>query len=268
MNKFRNAYQEAVDAVPVPQFDTEGLQEELIRRQRRELRRRKALVKGCAAAAVFLLCGVSTATAKNYIRSTIEIGGNGFTVTGSEEDEGEPFSEVGGGISRERIVPGEDCFAEDCFIEETTVTEETVYTDMESYLEQSAAAEKLPDISFLGEVFPDTEVGVLDDNTNICVRLWTKEKFFFLMQYDHREAASYGSSAVYMGESVNERNYINSQGLSYVVFDTMSEEGSIESTHAVISVNGRDLTLDFGGFKEEEVEEILNRLDLTFYFCE
>lgn len=263
MNKFRNAYQEAVDAVPVPQFDTEGLQEELIRRQRRELRRRKALVKGGAAAAIFLLCGVGTATAKNYIRSTIEIGGNGFTVTGSEEDAGEPFSEVGGGISRERVVPGEDCF-----IEEETVIEETVYADMENYLEQSAAAEKLPDISFLEEVFPDTEVGVLDVNTSISVRLRTEDKFFFLMQYDHREVVGYGSATAYMGESVNERNYINSQGLNYVVFDTMGEEGKIESTHAVISVNGRDLTLDFGGFEEEEVEEILNRLDLTFYFCE
>lgn len=264
MSKFRDDYREAVDAMTVPRFDTDGVQAELCRRRRREQRRRKALATGGAAAAVFLLCGVGTVTAKNYVKSTIEIGGSGFTMTASESEETpEPFFEVGGGLSGEGTAPGgEQYYAE------TTVMEETLYADIEAFLEQADAADKVPDLSFLEEQFPDTEVGVIDDGGSVSLRLWTEEKFFFLMQLDHRDTEGYSSATSYTGESVNERNYINSQGLNYVIFDTMGEEGKIESTHAVISVNGRDLTLDFRGFGEEEIKEILNRMDLAFYFCD
>lgn len=262
MNKFRNAYQKAVDAMPVPQFSADNMQMELHRRRMQEQRRNRMLARGCAAAVIFLLCGVGTATAKNYIGSTIEVGGNGFTMTDSADAGQEGISEMGGGLSLEEIDSEEELIVEE------TLTEETVYANIEMYQAQSKTAGKLPELSFLKEIFPDTEVGVLDDDTNVSVRLWTEERFFFLMQFDHREASGYGSATAYTGKSVNERNYINSQGLNYVVFDTMGEDGEIESTHAVISVNGRDLTLDFGGFEEDEIKHILNQLDLTFYFCE
>lgn len=262
MNKFGDAYHKAVDAMTAPQFTADSVRTELHRRRMQERRRNRMLAGGCTAAVIFLLCGVGTATAKNYIGSTIEVVGNGFTMTDSADAGQEGISEVGGGLSIEKIDSEEE------LVMEETLTEETVYANIELYQAQAETAGKLPELSFLKEIFPDTEVGVLDDDTNICVRLWTEERFFFLMQFDHREALNYGSAAAYAGKSVNERNYINSQGLNYVVFDTMGEDGEIESTHAVISVNGRDLTLDFGGFEEDEIKNILNRLDLTFYFCE
>ena len=69
-----------------------------------------------------------------------------------------------------------------------------------------------------------------------------------------------------MGRSCNERSFVNSQGLSYVMFDTVDEAGEIQSVHAVISVNGRDLSMSFAGFEEEEIERVLNGLDLTVYY--
>lgn len=97
MNKFRNAYQKAVDAMPVPQFSADNMQMELHRRRMQEQRRNRMLARGCAAAVIFLLCGVGTATAKNYIGSTIEVGGNGFTMTDSADAGQEGISEMGGG---------------------------------------------------------------------------------------------------------------------------------------------------------------------------
>ena len=71
-----------------------------------------------------------------------------------------------------------------------------------------------------------------------------------------------------MGQNCNERNFTNSQGLNYKVFDIVDQSGELESVHAVISVNGRDLTVSFGGFEENEIQRILNSLDLTVYFME
>ena len=51
-----------------------------------------------------------------------------------------------------------------------------------------------------------------------------------------------------------------------MVFDTVDEAGNLESVHAVISVNGWDLTVSFGGFEEIEIEQVLDGLDLTVYY--
>ena len=96
--------------------------------------------------------------------------------------------------------------------------------------------------------------------------LMNEESYFSLHQMDHRQYENYSTATSYMGESCNERNFVNSQGLNYVVFDTVDEAGELQSVHAVISVNGWDLTVSFGGFEENEIERVLNGLDLTVYY--
>ena len=68
-----------------------------------------------------------------------------------------------------------------------------------------------------------------------------------------------------MGEVANERSYTNCQGICFTMFDTV-ENGSVDSVHAVISLNGRDLSMDFKGITGQEVEEILDSMDMTVYF--
>ena len=95
-----------------------------------------------------------------------------------------------------------------------------------------------------------------------------EDAYFSLHQMDNRQYESYSSATAYPGQSCNERSFTNSQGLNYVVFDTVDEAGNLESVHAVISVNGWDLTVSFGGFEQNEIEKVLNGLDLTVYYRE
>ena len=68
-----------------------------------------------------------------------------------------------------------------------------------------------------------------------------------------------------MGEVANERSYTNRQGVNFTMFDTV-EQGSVDAVHAVVSLNGRDLVMDFKGIAGQEVEKILDTLDMTVYF--
>lgn len=86
-------------------------------------------------------------------------------------------------------------------------------------------------------------------------------------QWDTRGLVGYASSTAYTGESANQRDVTNSQGLSYVVFDSV-EGGEVISTHAVISANGRELCMDFQGYDETTIETTLNTLDLSVYFAD
>ena len=63
------------------------------------------------------------------------------------------------------------------------------------------------------------------------------------------------------------REVANEQGLVYQVFDSV-EDGEVISTHAAISVNGRDLTFSFSGYKIDEVDAVLKQLDVSIYFVE
>ena len=106
---------------------------------------------------------------------------------------------------------------------------------------------------------------VFEEGERVMVTVNYEDRSFFLSQWDHRDSRGYASSTMFSGESVNERRFVNDQGLEYVMFDTL-DNGEITFTHAVISVNGRDLQLDFGGYDEVTVETVLRKLDLSVYF--
>ena len=107
---------------------------------------------------------------------------------------------------------------------------------------------------------------VSEDGRDVHVELCGEENCLFLHQVDNRGYEAYSSATSYMGESSNERNFTNDQGFNYVMFDILDEEGAVESIHAVISLEGWDLSMDFRGFSEESVEDVLDALDLTVYY--
>lgn len=126
----------------------------------------------------------------------------------------------------------------------------------------------IPDIGQSGQIFTNESVDVLDEGRELHIYVYNETASFLMMQSDNRDWESYSSATSYMGQSGNERSFTNSQGLNYVMFDTLNEKGETDSIHAVISVNGRDLSYTFWGFEEDVIEEILYTLDLTVYFQE
>lgn len=264
MRKFQDAYQDAVNELPKYHTDIESVLGEKTDAEfasghlARQGGHKPYLRVAVAAASLFLLCGVGTATAVNYQKSEITVGDIGYSVTGP-------------GV----MVVSEDEYVVDITGVEDTETVEVLeternmepisYDSLEEFLAEETVTVAIPDCELLGMEFEIENIMVMKDFPSLMVRLQEGERIFTLHQRDNREYKQYASSTVFMGESVNERDFINGQGLAYVVFDTM-EEGVITATHAVISINGRDLSMDFYGFEQETVENVLTGLDLSIYF--
>lgn len=273
MNKFREEYRRAVEGLPQLHMDAGCVRDELHRRGMREKRRRMLAARGCAAAAVFLFLGAGTVAAKNYWNTVLEMRGNGYTVTGLPEgeepmmarmlpEEGETGTEASSAAAggAEEVMPLEEYSAEELPIEEWE------FESCRDFLENSPVEGMIPDISIIQEEFAGESVLVMKDEMTIFVRVAAEGKYFCLRQSDYGQTEGFSASTAYAGETVNQRNLINYQGLSYLVFDTMGEGNGIDATHAVILTEGRELSMDFCGFEPEDIEGILNGLDLSVYF--
>lgn len=291
MRKFQDAYQDAVDELPKYHIDVDAV---LVANNRAGMTSQQKIVQGgykrpfklaATAAVLFLLCGVGTATAMNYQKSKITVGNTGYSVTSpgvmavsedefvmdiTDEKSGDGAENFGAGNSREKTAAGEasavaETYADVEVLEAEIASEPVSYDSVEAFRTNETITVAIPDSELLGMEFEIENIMVMKELSGLMVRLQEGEQIFSLRQQDNRRYEQYASSTTYMGECVNERNLINEQGLAYVVFDTM-DEGEIVATHAVISVNGRDLTLDFYGFEQEIVEKVLTQLDLSIYF--
>ena len=85
LDKFRDAYREALKAVSGPRMTAEKVQAEWQHRRMLQQQYKRMTARGCTAAAVFLLCGGGVAAARNYGNSRIEVKDNGFVITGAQE---------------------------------------------------------------------------------------------------------------------------------------------------------------------------------------
>ena len=272
MDKFRDAYREALKAVSGPRMTAEKVQDELHHRRMLQQKYKRMTARGCTAAAVFLLCGGGVAAARNYGNSRIEVKDNGFVITGAQEGQEQAARgytaestqdmdskmKAGGASSDLDMIPEAEEFGYELELVE--------YRSIAEFLEAGNTVAAIPDISLLGEDFTRERVIVSEDGRDVHVELCGEENCFFMHQADNRGYEAYSSATSYMGESSNERNFTNDQGFNYVMFDILDEEGAVESIHAVISVEGWDVTMDFHGFSEESVEEVLDALDLTVYY--
>lgn len=267
MDKFQSVYQEAANELPELKMDAERVRDELHHKKMRRQRQRKLAVKGCAAAASFLLVfNVGAVTARNYYDSVINVGGEGYSVTsaGKADNSGNvEKSRMGGALN---ALAFRDGLSEaEVFLEEEII-EPVEYNSVREFLAKEEQVIAMPELSVMKADFQEEYVAVTKDE--IYVSLRGEECYFHMRQYAHLNCRSYASATSYGGRSVNERSFTNRQGLNYVMFDTVDESGKLVSTHAVISVNGRDLALDFQGFEEDVIQEVLNSMDLTVYFCE
>lgn len=263
MRNFREAYRDSMKELPEFHMEAGDIQDEIrhasfVRRNAAAARHR-ILARGVTAAALFLVCGVGTVTAMNYRSGIIEVRGNGYSVVSegtqivSCDEEGEE-------------VPV--CTEEEAVYEEIVeCCEPETYDSLESFYAAEDIAAAIPDPQWFDTSFDSQQVMVMEQGEHIMISFSGENASFHMSQWDTRGYEGYASSTAYMGESVNERSFINNQGLDYVMFDTV-EDGEITSTHAVISVNGRNLSLDFYGFEEAAIESILNKLDLSVYFRE
>lgn len=275
MSRFQDAYREAVESLPEFHGDAGWTDSGVAHRRFLSDRRRRGLAAFGTAAALFLLCGAGTAFALNCRRGEIRVNDTGFTVTGWQDDgaqsaaAGEENAKMKtGGVSMSRKeAPDEAAGMQDCEAEaaEYSMAEPVEYGSVEEFLAAETVAVPLPDWSLFDTEFSEQNVIVAEDSVTIL--MMGEGKYFRLDQQDHRAAVAYSVGTAYMGESRNERTYTNSQGFDFVVFDTVDEEET-KVTHAVISVNGRDLTLDFSGFSGDVTEEVLNTLDLSVYFVD
>lgn len=272
MDKFQDAYREAAKELPEFHMDVESVQDEMHHRRMQMQRRKYLVARGCTAAAVLLLCGAGTVAAKSYRDSVVKLSENGFIITSAgdgreelTEDQNLPdpasVLNLGGAFSIEEGIPDEEQL-------EAYEPEIEEYNSIEEFRALSNVTAAIPDIGQSGQIFTNESVDVLDEGRELHIYVYNETASFLMMQSDNRDWESYSSATSYMGQSGNERSFTNSQGLNYVMFDTLNEKGETDSIHAVISVNGRDLSYTFWGFEEDVIEEILYTLDLTVYFQE
>lgn len=284
MDKFQDAYREAMEELPKLHMDAGRVQDELHHYKMLRQGRKYLITRGCTAAAVFLLCGVGTVAAKSFRDSIIRVNDNGFVITSenalAETETGKEIPDTmavpdamsilraGGVFSTEDDIPDEELLDEAEVVEYGPQMDE--YDSLAAFFAGSdvAAGVPVPDGELLGMEFTNENVHVMDGGKRVFITLCNEDVYFSLTQSDNRGYESYSSATAYMGESRNERIFTNSQGMNYVVIDSVDENEAVISVHAAISVNGRDLTLSFQGFEEVEVEKILYGLDLSVYFQE
>lgn len=266
MTKFRDAYREAVERLPGGQADAAGM--ELTSAHRRFAgQNRKRIVRAGAAAAAVLFCCLGSVAAYQYETGRIRMNGDGFTVDGVSDattagaDGGAPeaYNEMGGVLESADEVPSSDKLSKE------QISETREYSSVQEFREAETMTAAIPDAETFGVAFTQESVSVTERLLNVSYL--GDEGCFLMCQQDNREYPDYSAATSYTGESAHERYFTNSQGLCYLVFDTV-ENGQIESTHAVISVNGRDLTLNFMGFSQDIIEDVLRTLDLSVYFMD
>ena len=164
-------------------------------------------------------------------------------------------------LSRPDMVP------EDGFVVEQEQWETVEYDSVEEFREAQDMAAAIPDESVFGVEFQEEDIVVSEGGRNLYVSFYSEHACFIMNQQDNRDYEGFSSATAYMGEISNERSYTTAQGLSYTMFDTV-EDGETESTHAVITLNGRVLSYDFKGFESDVIEKVLESLDLSVYFLD
>lgn len=208
----------------------------------------------------------------NYGSSFIQVRDNGFSITsekwrdtesemGTEgvEDTGQPLA-----LANEWPEQMPEEAEAECIVYEMEIKE---YDSLAAFQEESTVVVPLPDIQLLGGDTVEQNIHVLGDQLYISF-LDAQERFFSIIQMDHRESQAYASSSAYSGEAANERNYTTYQGYTYKVIDII-DDSDVSNIECAISLYGRDLLVGFRGYTQEEAYAVLQSMDLGVYVvCE
>lgn len=271
MLNFREEYQKEWKKSPKFCMEAGRVQDELHHRRMMAARRRRMVVSVASAACLCLVCSLGTVTAMNYYSSRITMERGGFIFLSPQAQEN---NEAAGGavfqmaketvseaVLEENVQPVAEVSSE--------IVSERCYDSLEAFWEAEDIQIAIPELSQLGseDKIEEQNILVVDTLDYVSVSMVFEDRHFFMSQTDHRERPIYSSSSAFMGECVNERQIKNDAGPICQVFDS-KEEGVITSTHAAISINGRDLVLTFWGYKNSEIDAVLKQLDVSMYFTE
>lgn len=271
MHNFRKEYQKEWEQMPVFRPDAELLKQRAAAQQKcTVVRYRKTAWAACAACLV-LLCTMGTGLAMDYYSSEIRIGNGGFAFLGKKSADAADAAAVPEECALEEAI--EEAVEEECADIEAAEADaeivEKTYDSIQQFYEMEDIDIAIPSLELLcgGEEPLQQMVSVIDELSWVRVMVSFPDKFFSMTQEDNRMYPEYASSTVFMGETVNERVLKNDQGLEWQLFDS-SEDGKTTSTHAALSVNGRDLILSFSGYENQEIDAVLKQLDVSIYFTE
>lgn len=274
MLNFREEYQKELKKMPAFRIEANRVQDELHHRKMKAARRRKIVMSLASAACIFMLCSVGTVTAVNYYSSTITVERGGFSFWGKPgketatvmESKTEDYRLTKGSDSEEAGEEQAD-MDKDFVVIEDEMMQEKRYDSIEAFRKAEHVVIAIPEVADLGDVekIEWQQVVVAEAIGRVQVMISFEGKQFFLSQADNRNCLEYSSNTVFMGDAVNEREVKQEMGLVWQVFDS-AESGVVTSTHAALSVNGRDLILTFIGYEKTEIDAVLKQLDVSIYF--
>lgn len=279
MNDFEKVYKDMVEQIPSLKIDAASVLSEARHRKMVAAGRRRA-----AMLAVFfclLTMGAGTATAVNYKQSVIRVSEYGFTSADAKtmaESAGmnsktdpfaaEPFmTESAEGAEEAMLrIPAPEDYAEIEKLDSAEVEEipQYEYDSVEVFQKESDVVAAFPNFAlFRAEV---EEQYIVVNGDFLLAMFGAGEKRMTMSQMDFRNCEGFASSTQYSEKVYNERTLTTKMGFQYTLVDSKNLQDNTVSIHAAISVGGRELILDFDGFNEGEVAEILEALDLTVYF--
>lgn len=257
MRSFREEYQREMEQAGTFRLDVRQVSDEIHHHKMKSARRRRMLVSAVSAAAIFLLVG-GVATAMNYGGGLIQVRDNGFSIV-SQPAGGEDAGQTPM-IARGRSVQEPEELETECIVCDVDFKE---YDSLAAFREENQIAVPMPDMQLLGGDAAEQYIHMLENQVYIRIQD-TQERFFSIVQIDHRDDQAYASSSAYAGEAANERNYTTGQGYTYKVIDIM-DGGEVSSIECAISLYGRDLLVGFRGYTQEEAYEVLQTMDLGVY---
>ena len=257
MRSFKEEYQREMDLVGTFRLDVKQVSNEIHHHKLKSRRRRRIMVS-VASAAVFLLVG-GVATAMNYGGGLIRVKDNGFTIT-SDNAETAGSNDTNQMSMRARERSGAADQPEECSICEIEAME---YMTLQDFQAESGIIVPVPDLQLVGGDTAEQYIHVLDDQVYIRIQDGG-ERYFTILQIDHRNDTAYAAASSYPGEAANERNYTTAQGYTYKVIDIVDGD-EIVNIECAVSLYGRDLLAGFYGYTQEEAYVVLEAMDLGIY---
>lgn len=264
MRSFKEEYKREMDRAGTFHPDVNKVLDEFQRYRKKRDRGRRIMISAASAATLFLLVG-GMAAAMNFGGGLIRVRDNGFSIT----SENPQAMDSGGGqqrppLSKERSRVAGTEPAEQCEIHEIQAQE---YDSLEDFNERSGIIMPLPDLQLVGGDDTKQYIHVLDSQVYVRIQDDDQDRYFSLVQMDHRNDLAYAAASAYSGVAENERNYTTAQGYTYKVIDLM-EGDELLSIECAISLYGRDILAGFFGYTQEEVYAVLESIDLGIYINE
>lgn len=272
MENFEEAYKEIMDCIPVPDICIEEMPEESRIKRAWTYRRKRYMTAAALAGGIFVIYTLGGVAAAGYARSLVRGNENSVqtmdmnTALIQEESAmlqvpAETYGEIGRAYTEEDYeetagsgIEGRLAEPEASVAYSDGVAVEALENSVEQKMQSALPEEGLE------EAWKQADY-ILEEDGSWLVRLETEEKVLLLHQYHDSDISDLAFAKTDLDGGCNERNYTTGQGFVYKLAD--SPDG--EEIYAAITVGDYELILEFYGYMETEVCEVLESMDLTVY---